>query len=320
MKNALVTGGAGFIGSHLVDRLLRSNWRVTVIDNFDPFYDPEIKRHNISQHLSHKNYRLIEGDIRDFEQVQQDLTETYDVIVHLAAKAGVRPSIESPIEYSDVNVKGTQYLLEFAVKRNITQFVFGSSSSVYGANPNTPWSESDSVLNPISPYASTKLSCELMGHVYSHLYKIRFIGLRFFTVYGPRQRPDLAIHKFSNMILNNKAIPFFGDGNTQRDYTYVDDIVTGICAAIHYDNTLYEIINLGNHATVSLKEMVGTLEDVFDTSAVLNVMPEQPGDVPQTFANITKAYDLLGYYPSTTFKEGIAKFKNWLVPNLITLG
>ncbi|HHS95387.1 MAG TPA: NAD-dependent epimerase/dehydratase family protein, partial [Phaeodactylibacter sp.] len=220
-KKAIVTGGAGFIGSHLVDRLIAEDWEVTIIDNFDPFYDESIKRSNISGFINHPNVRLLEIDLRDCEALEKNLTDHYDAIVHLAAKAGVRPSIQDPVLYQQVNVLGTQNLLELSKKLSIKQFVFASSSSVYGVNPKVPWSESDYVLQPISPYASSKISGELLGHVYTKLYDIRFIALRFFTVTGPRQRPDLAIHKFARKILQGEPIPVFGDGTTRRDYTYV---------------------------------------------------------------------------------------------------
>src|SRR5918999_2213286 len=239
---ALVTGAAGFIGSHLVDRLLRDGWEVTGVDNFDDFYAAGLKRANISDHLTHPSFTLVEADIRDPDTIVARLTRRYDVIVHLAAKAGVRPSIANPILYQDVNVRGTQNLLEFARARQIPQFVFASSSSVYGVNPHVPWSEEDHVLQPISPYASTKVSGELMGHVYSHLYGIRFLALRFFTVYGPRQRPDLAINKFAQQIRDGRPVPVYGDGASVRDYTYVGDVVEGVVAAMRYDATPYEVI------------------------------------------------------------------------------
>src|SRR5919206_3982908 len=217
-QSVLVTGAAGFIGSHLVDRLLRDGWEVTGVDNFDDFYAAALKRGNIAEHLGHPAYAFVETDIRDAGALAARLSRRYDVIVHLAAKAGVRPSIAHPMLYQDVNVRGTQNLLELAKARGISQFVFASSSSVYGVNPNVPWREDDHVLQPISPYASTKVSGELLGHVYSHLYGIRFIALRFFTVYGPRQRPDLAIHKFAKRIAEQRPIQMFGDGTTRRDY------------------------------------------------------------------------------------------------------
>jgi len=231
-KEIIVTGGAGFIGSHLVEKLLNSNYAVTVIDNFDSFYPKAVKQRNMVSFIDHPSFTFLEADITNESDLYSKLSGNYSAIVHLAAKAGVRPSIENPVAYQDVNVKGTQNLLEFAKNKQIKQFVFASSSSVYGINKNIPWKESDAVLNPISPYASTKISGELLGHVYSHLYGIRFLVLRFFTVYGPRQRPDLAIHLFSKKILANQPILFFGDGTTRRDYTFVADTVNGIMNAI----------------------------------------------------------------------------------------
>lgn len=311
VSNYIVTGGIGFIGAHLVIQLLEQGNRVTVIDNFDPFYSKELKLINKNKFDACKNFTFLEGDIRDFNFLQNNLNETYDAIIHLAAKAGVRPSMLKPQEYSEVNVYGTLNLLEFAKSKKITQFVFASSSSVYGVNPNYPWQEEDQVLLPISPYASSKVSAELLGHVYSHLYQIRFIALRFFTVYGPGQRPDLAIHKFSKMMLEHLPIPVYGDGSTKRDYTYVGDIVDGIIKAIDYKDSIYEVINLGNNRTVTLLEMIETLETAFNTKATKEWLPEQPGDVPLTFADISKAQKLLNYNPTTTFEQGIGLFKNW---------
>lgn len=310
--HALVTGGAGFIGSHVVDALLAASWQVTVIDNFDAFYPEATKRTNISAHLCHHAYRLVTTDIRDHAAVMR-AAATYDVIVHLAAKAGVRPSIADPVASQEVNVLGTQNLLELARICRVPHFVFASSSSVYGVNPRVPWREDDPVLQPISPYASTKISGELLGHVYSHLYGIRFVALRFFTVYGPRQRPDLAIHQFARHMLDGRPIRVFGDGSTRRDYTYVDDIVRGICSAINYRATAYEVINLGNSCTVSLAEMVAMLEDALGIRAIVDRQPEQPGDVPQTWASVNKARDLLAYEPRTPFAVGVKKFRDWLV-------
>jgi len=310
--NVLVTGGAGFIGSHLVDSLLADGHHVTVLDNFDPFYDRGVKEANIEPQRAHPAWRLIEGDLRDLSRLRLMLIDDYDCIVHLAARAGVRPSIADPIGYQQVNVEGTQNVLELARERGIKQFVFASSSSVYGINPRVPWSEEDHVLQPISPYASTKVSGELLGHVYSELFGIRFIALRFFTVYGPRQRPDLAIHKFARMILRGQPIPVFGDGNSRRDYTYIDDIVSGIRRAMEYSGSSFEVINLGNNQTVSLLDMIQGLQLALSRSAELQWLPPQPGDVPQTWANVDKANALLGYSPTTTYLDGVRRFAGWL--------
>ncbi|MEM7369519.1 MAG: GDP-mannose 4,6-dehydratase [Bacteroidota bacterium] len=310
-QKILITGGAGFIGSHLADHLLSLNCSVIVLDNLEAFYDPAIKRRNIAHNLDNPNYQFIEGDILDMDTLM-GLDDDITAIVHLAAKAGVRPSIANPVAYQESNVKGTQNMLEMARAKGITQFVFASSSSVYGINPDVPWKESNYVLQPISPYASTKVSGELLGHVYSHLYDIRFIGLRFFTVYGPRQRPDLAIHKFARKILAGEEIPVFGDGTTRRDYTFVADIVQGITAAIQYDKSQYEVVNVGNCDTVSLSDMISTIEQVFGIEAKINRLPMQPGDVPQTFADVSKAGELFGYKPSTSFKKGIEAFHQWI--------
>jgi UDP-glucuronate 4-epimerase len=310
MPHVLVTGGAGFIGSHLVDSLLRDGARVTVIDNFDPFYDRSLKLANIVAHRDSASWRLVEGDIRD-ASILPSLPGDIDIIVHLAAAAGVRPSIAEPVRYQEVNVYGTQNLLEFARVRGIRQFVFGSSSSVYGVNPRVPWSEEDQML-PISPYASTKISGELLGHVYAHLHGIRFIALRLFTVYGPRQRPDLAINTFTKLMLAGQPIPLFGDGSTRRDYTYVGDIVTGLRAAIDYDRTPFEIINLGNNHAVGLMELVRELEGVLGVTATIDRQPAQPGDVSQTWARIDKARRLLGYQPATPLADGLRHFAEWM--------
>jgi UDP-glucuronate 4-epimerase len=314
-QHILVTGGAGFIGSHVVERLLGENYLVTVIDNFDAFYPKEIKLRNMEGFIQNPDLKFFELDILDSISLEQKLTDDYDGIIHLAAKAGVRPSIENPVQYQNVNVAGTQNMLELARKKNIKQFVFASSSSVYGINKNVPWSESDLQLFPISPYASTKISGELLGHVYSHLYGIRFIALRFFTVFGPRQRPDLAIHAFAKKILKEQSLNFFGDGSTKRDYTYVSDTVEGVFNALHYQQSNYEIFNLGNNNVVSLSEMLNALEQVLEKKAIINKMPEQIGDVSVTYANIGKAQQFLNYQPSTPFEEGIIKFKEWLMVN-----
>jgi UDP-glucuronate 4-epimerase len=307
-----VTGGAGFIGSHVVDSLLSDGHEVVALDNFDPFYPRGVKEANIAAHRRHPCWSLVECDLRDLPAMRAAISGRFDAIVHLAAKAGVRPSIADPIAYQDVNVQGSQHLLELARERSVPHIVFASSSSVYGVNPRVPWSEADHVLQPISPYASTKVSGELLGHVYSHLYGLRFIALRFFTVYGPRQRPDLAIHKFARLMLEGRTIPVFGDGSTRRDYTYVSDIVAGVRAAIAYDRSPYEVVNLGNNRTITLREMIGGLEEALGVQARIEWLPEQPGDVPQTWADIAKARQLFGYEPATPYREGVRRFVEWM--------
>lgn len=312
-KNILVTGGAGFIGSNLINKLLKNeNNSIICIDNFDTFYSPETKLKNIAPFLTNPQFTLVKEDIRDLPTLKNNIPEKIDVIVHLAAKAGVRPSIENPSIYQEVNVIGTQNMLEIARIHNVKQFVFGSSSSVYGENPDVPWKEDNKELMPISPYASTKFSGEMIGHVYSHLYGIRFIALRFFTVYGPGQRPDLAIHKFFKSILSNNPITMYGEGNTSRDYTFVDDITEGIVSAMNYQKTLFEIINLGNNSPVSLKQLIYLIEQAAGKSALIHKMPLQPGDVSKTFADISKAKKLLAYAPTTTLETGLKKFYEWM--------
>jgi len=313
MKNILVTGGAGFIGSHLVDHLLaEGEWTITVIDDFNDFYAPEIKRNNIRAHEKNPAYNLIEGDIRNHSTLAQVFNQTgFDAIVHLAARAGVRPSLKDPQLYAETNINGTVNLLEQARKHGVKQFVFGSSSSVYGINAKVPFTEEDPIRQPISPYAATKAAGELLCHTYSHLYNLRTVCLRFFTVYGARQRPDLAIHKFARLISQGRPIPVFGDGRTRRDYTYVDDIITGVRAAIDFDQSNHEVINLGESRTVELKELISLLEQEFGQEAIIDSQPLQPGDVPQTFADVTKARRLLGYNPQTQIEEGIHRFVEW---------
>src|ERR1051325_5287578 len=258
MKTILITGGAGFIGSHLVDRLIAEGvWRITVVDDFNDFYDPSIKRANIEQHLSNSNFHLVEGDIRDFYSLEEVFNEgRFDCVVHLAARAGVRPSLTETRLYVETNINGTTNLLELARQHGVKQFVFGSSSSVYGENKKVPFSEDDPVFKPISPYAATKAAGELLCHTYSHLFGLRCVCLRFFTDYGARQRPDLAIHKFARLISEGRPIPVFGDGTTRRDYTYVDDIIAGVRAALDYEASGYEVVNLGGSRTVSLSELI----------------------------------------------------------------
>lgn len=316
-KNILVTGGAGFIGSHLVERLLgEGGWNVTVIDDLNDFNSPEIKRANLRPLLENADFQFIEADIRDREKLNKIFSEnSFDVIAHLAARAGVRPSLLEPFLYYQTNVNGTLNLLELAKEHGIKQFVFGSSSSVYGVNGKVPFSEEDRIHQPISPYASTKAAGELMCHTYSHLYDIRTVCLRFFTVYGARQRPDLAIHKFSKLISEGKPIQMFGDGTTRRDYTYIDDIIQGVCAAIDYDASMHEVFNLGESQTIELSRLIELLETSLGKKAIIDRQPMQPGDVPITYADISKAKKLLGYDPTTKIEDGIPKFVEWFEKN-----
>lgn len=315
MKNILVTGGAGFIGSHLVDRLLmEGDWRVTVVDDFNDFYEPEVKRQNIRNHLQSASYRLFEADIRDRARLEDVFkAERFDCIVHLAARAGVRPSLAEPLLYTETNINGTLNLLELAREHKVEQFVFGSSSSVYGINAKVPFNEEDPIRQPISPYAATKAAGELICHTYSHLYGIRCVALRFFTVYGARQRPDLAIHKFAKLISENRPIPVFGDGRTRRDYTYIEDIIAGVRAAVDYRRSDYEVFNLGESQTVELNELIALLEKELDRHALIERHSVQPGDVPQTFADVEKARRLLGYAPQTKIEDGIKRFVEWFL-------
>ena len=317
MKNILITGGAGFIGSHLVDRLLSEGYgHVSVVDDFNDFYDPAIKRANVSRHEKDSNYRLFEADIRDKSALEKLFAESsFDSIVHLAARAGVRPSLEQPLLYAETNINGTLNLLELARAHRIKHFVFGSSSSVYGINAKVLFSEDDPIRQPISPYAATKAAGELLCHTYTHLYGIRSVCLRFFTVYGPRQRPDLAIHKFARLISEGKPIPVFGDGTTRRDYTFIDDIIAGVRAAIDYNQSDYAVINLGESRTVELRELISLIEKELGATAKIDRQPLQPGDVPQTFADIAKARRLLGYNPQTQIEDGIKKFVEWFKKN-----
>lgn len=314
MKTYLITGGAGFIGSNLADSLLKEN-KVIVIDNFCNFYDPSIKENNIKDALKSENYKLYKGDIRDKDLLEKIFTENkIDVVIHLAAMAGVRPSIENPLLYQDVNCMGTQNILELMKEHNVKKLVMASSSSVYGNNKTVPFKETDIVDYAISPYAATKKANEVMTHVYHKLFDFNVIMLRFFTVFGPRQRPDLAINKFTRLMLDGEKIPMFGDGSTSRDYTYIDDIISGIKKSINYVETkqsVYEIINLGNSSPITLKEMITIIGEVLEITPDIQKFSMQPGDVNRTYADITKAKELLGYEPKTTFKEGIQKFVDW---------
>ncbi|MFA5239537.1 MAG: GDP-mannose 4,6-dehydratase [Phycisphaerae bacterium] len=316
----LVTGTAGFIGSHLSERLLADGITVVGVDNFDDFYDPQIKRQNIQSCLKNKNFQLIEADIRDNSAMDKAVGSGIETIVHLAARAGVRPSIEKPLLYADVNINGTMVLLEAAKKHKISKFVFASSSSVYGNNKKVPFSEDDNVDFPISPYAATKKSCELLCHTYHHLYGISINCLRFFTVYGPRQRPDLAIHKFAKLIEQGKPIPVYGDGTMSRDFTYIDDIITGVVAAINQLSSHqaratghgFNIYNLGESRPITVNDLITEIEKALGKKAIKKYLPPQPGDVERTYADVTKAVRELGYRPNTTIPAGLAKFVHWL--------
>ncbi len=308
---ALITGAAGFIGSHLCERLLADGWAVAGVDNFDNFYEPRIKRRNISDCLRNEKFRLIEADIRDRDAMDRTIGDGVDVIVHLAARAGVRPSIAQPVLYADVNINGTLNLLEAAKKYEIKKFIFASSSSVYGNNEKVPFSEVDNVDYPISPYAATKKAGELICHTYHHLYGISITCLRFFTVYGPRQRPDLAIHKFTKLIEENKPIPVYGDGSMMRDFTYIDDIIDGTVGAIENCNG-FNIYNLGESQPIAVNDLITEIEKALGKKAVRQYEPPQPGDVERTYADVTKAVGELGYHPSTPVPAGLANFVVWL--------
>jgi len=308
---ALITGTAGFIGSHLCERLLASGWNVVGVDNFDDFYDPGIKRENIKTCLENPGFRLVEADIRDSVTMDGTVGDDIDVIVHLAARAGVRPSIAQPLLYADVNINGTMVLLEAAKKYKIGKFVFASSSSVYGNNRKVPFSEEDNVDFPISPYAATKKACELLCHTYYHLEGLSITCLRYFTVYGPRQRPDLAIHKFAKLIEQGKAIPVYGDGSMMRDFTYIDDIIDGTTAAIEKCKG-FNIYNLGESQPITVNDLIAEIEKALGKKAVRQYLPPQPGDVEHTYADVTRAGKDLGYKPSTSIRDGLEKFTAWL--------
>lgn len=319
MQTYLITGGAGFIGSHLADKLLKEGNKVIVVDNFCDFYNPKIKEDNVKHNLNNANYTLKRIDIRNREELAKAFDEAnVDVVIHLAAMAGVRPSIDNPIYYQEVNCVGTQNILEEMKAHNVKKLVMASSSSVYGNCKEVPFKEDMIVDFAISPYAATKKANEVMTHVYHKLFDFNVIMLRFFTVFGPRQRPDLAINKFTRLMLNNEPIPMFGDGTTSRDYTYVEDIVSGIEKSIEYVNNnkdVYEILNLGNSSPVSLKEMIDTIAEVLNKIPNIEELPMQPGDVERTFADISKANRLIGYEPKTSFKQGIENFVKWYIIN-----
>ncbi len=310
----LVTGAAGFIGSHLCERLLGDGWQVLGVDNFDDFYDPQIKRSNIAGCLENENFELVEGDIRDRDAMDEMVGKDIDIIVHLAARAGVRPSIAQPLLYADVNINGTAVLLEAAKEQGISKFIFASSSSVYGNNEKVPFSEEDNVDFPISPYAATKKAGELICHTYHHLYGISVTCLRFFTVYGPRQRPDLAIHKFAGLIEQGKAISVYGDGTMSRDFTYIDDIIDGAVAAME-KCAGFNIYNLGESRPITVNDLIAEIEKALGKKAVKEHVPPQPGDVERTYADVTKAINELGYNPKTKIEDGLAKFITWLRQN-----
>ncbi len=308
---ALITGVAGFIGSHLAERLLGLGWEVIGVDNFDPFYDPAVKRRNLTSCMGSGRFRLIEADIRDAHAMDRAAAGQVDVVIHLAAKAGVRPSIAEPLAYADVNVNGTVTCLEAARRRGVGRFIFASSSSVYGNNRKVPFTEDDDVDFPVSPYAATKKAGELICHTYHHLYGMHVTCLRFFTVYGPRQRPDLAIHKFARLIQRGEPVGVYGDGSMMRDFTYIDDIVDGVVAATDRGQG-YHIYNLGESRPISVNDLVLELEKALGKKARKEYLPAQPGDVDRTYADVTKAMHDLGYQPRTTIQEGLKRFVDWL--------
>jgi UDP-glucuronate 4-epimerase len=310
-QHIFLTGGAGFIGSHVARRLLERGARVTVLDDFNDFYDPALKRANAAELGRHGGFRLFEGDIRDAELVDRLFeVEKFDGVVHLAARAGVRPSLREPILYEEVNCIGTLRLLEAARRHGPRNFVFASSSSVYGINRKVPFAETDAVDQPISPYATTKRTGELLCFNYSHLYGLHTSCLRFFTVYGPSQRPEMAIAKFTDLVARGQSVPIYGDGRSRRDYTYVDDIVDGILAALDLAPE-FEIFNLGGSQTTALLDLVHWIAEELGVEPQLEMLPEQPGDVPITYADVAKAGAMLGYAPKVPIREGIARYVEW---------
>jgi UDP-glucuronate 4-epimerase len=311
MPTVLVTGNAGFIGSHLTERLLALGHTVVGFDNFDPFYDPAIKRKNLAIVASHPHFTFVEGDLRRRDQVDALFAgRRIDRIFHGAARAGVRPSLKDPLLYEEVNVRGTLHLLEAAARHRVDNFVFASSSSVYGEQKKVPFSETDPVDHPISPYAATKKACELMCFTYHHLYGLPVTCLRFFTVYGPRQRPEMAIHAFTRAIARGEPLKLFGDGSARRDFTYIDDIIAGVTAALDRPHP-YEIINLGESQTIALRDLIARLEHLLGKRANIQALPAEPGDVPVTYADVSKAKVLLHYTPSTPVEDGLARFVAW---------
>jgi len=308
----LVTGGAGFIGSHLVERLLRDGHDVAILDDFNDFYDPKIKWANISALA--KDIAVHDVDLRDGEKVTElSRRGKFEAIFHLGARAGVRPSIQQPELYYDTNVSGTLHLLAGAHANGVERFIFASSSSVYGAAKKVPFSEAEHLTQTLSPYAATKIAGEFLCSTYSHLYQLRIVALRYFTVYGARQRPDLAIHQFTRKIHAGEPIDQFGDGTTRRDYTYIDDIIQGTMAALKYGGPAFDVFNLGESETIQLKDLIAAIEKILGKKAKINRLPEQPGDMPLTSADISKARKLLGYDPKTKFEEGLPKFVDWFL-------
>ncbi|OLA96533.1 MAG: epimerase [Verrucomicrobia bacterium 13_2_20CM_55_10] len=308
----LVTGGAGFIGSHLVEKLLASGHEVVILDDFNDFYDPQTKHANVAGLA--RDVTVYHVDLRDTESVRNLFhREKVDAIAHLAARAGVRPSIQQPRLYYDTNVTGTLHLLEAARVTGVERFVFASSSSVYGASKRIPFSEDEHLTQTFSPYAATKIAGEFLCSTYSHLYNLRVVALRYFTVYGPRQRPDLAIHQFTRRIYAGQPIDQFGDGSTRRDYTYIDDVIQGTMAALQYEGSLFDIFNLGENDTIQLKDLIAAIEKALGKKAKINQLPEQPGDMPLTCADISKARKLLAYKPTTRLSDGLPRFIEWFL-------
>jgi UDP-glucuronate 4-epimerase len=308
----LVTGGAGFIGSHLVEKLLAAGHEVAILDDFNDFYDPQIKHANIAGFA--KDVTMYDVDLRDGVSVRNLFhREKFETVAHLAARAGVRPSIQHPQLYYDTNVSGTLHLLDAASVIGVERFIFASSSSVYGISKTVPFAEDQHLTQTLSPYAATKIAAEFLCSTYSHLYQMRVVALRYFTVYGPRQRPDLAIHQFTRRIYGGQPIEQFGDGTTRRDYTYIDDVIQGTMAALKYDGPLFDIFNLGESDTIQLKDLIAAIENALGKKATINRMPEQPGDMPLTCADISKARKLLGYNPTTRFSDGLPRFIEWFL-------
>ena len=308
----LVTGGAGFIGSHLVEKLLAAAHEVAILDDFNDFYDPQIKRDNIA--AVSKDTVIHHVDLRESAAVRSVFhREKFETIVHLAARAGVRPSIQYPQLYYDTNVSGTLHLLDAARVTGVERFIFASSSSVYGISKTVPFSEDQHLTQTLSPYAATKIAGEFLCSTFSHLYQMRMVALRYFTVYGPRQRPDLAIHQFTRRIYAGQPIDQFGDGTTRRDYTYIDDVIQGTMAALNYDESPFDIFNLGESETIQLNDLISAIEKALGKKAKVNRLPEQPGDMPLTCADISKARKLLGYNPITQFNEGFPRFIDWFL-------